>query len=165
MKPIQDYFKKSTKKSGKSVGKTKKKSLDLVAKEEKNNDNDSEFPDLETFKKQLLSWRKMLDDVVEHSTFTLIHQKVKERYAKEKCYPPPEMIFNAFNVTHLQDLKIIIVGQDPYIKPGQAMGLCFSVPKGIKVPPSLKNMYKCLDKDVNIKSNLNNNRFYNSKSW
>jgi uracil-DNA glycosylase len=162
MKPIQDYFKKSTKKTTKSTPKKKQKSLDLVAKKETPNDDSSDFPDLETFKGQLLSWRKMLDDVIEHSTFTSIHQKVKQRYATEKCYPPPEMIFNAFNVTHLKDLKIIIVGQDPYIKPGQAMGLCFSVPKGIKIPPSLRNMYKCLDKDVNIKGNSNKIRFYNS---
>ena len=58
------------------------------------------------------------------------------------CYPPRHLIFNAFKTTQFKDLKAVIVGQDPYIKEGEAMGLCFSIPKIVKVPPSLKNIYK-----------------------
>jgi uracil-DNA glycosylase len=63
-------------------------------------------------------------------------------------YPPVPLIFNAFKTTPFSSLKVVIVGQDPYIKPGEAMGLSFSVPAGIVVPPSLKNIYKCLEATI-----------------
>ncbi|AXP09173.1 uracil-DNA glycosylase [Campylobacter hepaticus] len=65
-------------------------------------------------------------------------------------YPPANLIFNAFNLCPLKKLKIVIIGQDPYHQANQAMGLSFSVPKGIKIPPSLKNIYKELQNDLNI---------------
>ena len=67
-----------------------------------------------------------------------------------KCYPPPNLIFNAFKLSNLKKLKVVIVGQDPYHQPGQAMGLCFSVPRTQPAPPSLKNIYKCINADKNI---------------
>lgn len=65
-------------------------------------------------------------------------------------YPPPHLIFNAFRQTPFSKIKVVIVGQDPYIKENEAMGLSFSVPKGTKVPPSLKNIYHALDADSKI---------------
>lgn len=68
-----------------------------------------------------------------------MNQKFDNYY---EIYPPPELIFNAFNFFNFNQLKVVIIGQDPYINPGQAMGLSFSVPKGITIPPSLRNIYK-----------------------
>ncbi len=76
---------------------------------------------------------------------------VKKEYSSVTCFPPEEQIFNAYKQAHFKDIKVVIVGQDPYIKPGEAMGMCFSVNQGIKVPPSLKNIYKALENDKDIK--------------
>lgn len=67
-----------------------------------------------------------------------------------KIYPPGKLIFNAFNLTPFQKVRVVILGQDPYHNPGEAMGLCFSVPKGVRIPPSLKNIYKEQASDVQI---------------
>ncbi|MBG5882726.1 uracil-DNA glycosylase [Providencia alcalifaciens] len=72
----------------------------------------------------------------------------KERASGKVIYPPQEDVFNAFRYTELADIKIVILGQDPYHGPGQAHGLSFSVRPGIKAPPSLVNMYKELEKDI-----------------
>lgn len=73
----------------------------------------------------------------------------KKIYGKHlACYPPPELILNAFNHFDVADTKVIILGQDPYIRKGQAMGLSFSVPEGTPLPPSLKNIYIELQKDL-----------------
>ena len=69
-----------------------------------------------------------------------------------KVYPPKDLIFNAFKVTSWDNLKIVVIGQDPYPNIGEAMGLSFSVPKNIKTPKSLINIYKCLNKDEKIKN-------------
>jgi len=66
---------------------------------------------------------------------------VRQEYATTECYPPGGRIFNAFAQTPFDDVKVVILGQDPYHEPGQAMGLCFSVPDGVALPPSLKNIY------------------------
>lgn len=67
-----------------------------------------------------------------------------------QIYPPKDMIFNAFKTTPLQNVKVVIVGQDPYHQPGQAHGLCFSVMKPVPPPPSLKNIYKNLESDKKL---------------
>jgi len=67
-----------------------------------------------------------------------------------QIYPPENLIFNAFQKTPFKDLKVLIVGQDPYINENEAMGLCFSIPKGTKVPPSLKNIYLALENDSKV---------------
>lgn len=69
---------------------------------------------------------------------------VREKMIKEQLTPPPELIFNAFRLCDLNNTKVVLLGQDPYINPGEAMGLSFSVPKGKKIPPSLRNIYNCL---------------------
>ena len=70
--------------------------------------------------------------------------------------PNKELIFNAFNYFDLHDLKVVIIGQDPYINKEQAMGLSFSVPNNVKLPPSLKNIYKCIENTCDIKMDYNN---------
>jgi uracil-DNA glycosylase len=71
-----------------------------------------------------------------------------EKNAGKKIYPPEEDIFNAFNLTPFNKVKVVIIGQDPYHGAGQAHGLCFSVKRGVKAPPSLKNIYKELQDDI-----------------
>ena len=75
---------------------------------------------------------------------------VKDEYSKYVVYPPADDIFNAFHFTPLKDVKVLILGQDPYHEEGQAHGLCFSVKKGIEIPPSLVNIYKELKDDMGI---------------
>src|SRR5262245_58086369 len=76
----------------------------------------------------------------------------KERAASKIIFPLERDIFNAFHLTPLSTVKAVIIGQDPYHGPGQANGLCFSVNKGVKLPPSLKNIYKELEADCHIPS-------------
>lgn len=80
----------------------------------------------------------------EHLVSTLKQKKL----AGTTIYPPGPFIFNAYNSTMPDDVKVVLIGQDPYHNEGEAMGLSFSVPKGIKIPPSLKNIYKELTNDV-----------------
>lgn len=74
----------------------------------------------------------------------------KEKKQGKQIYPPGDLIFNAFNSTPLDKVKVVILGQDPYHGPGQAHGLCFSVLPGVQIPPSLKNIYKELKSDLGI---------------
>ena len=87
---------------------------------------------------------------MKNPSFRTLFSYVKGEYEKTVCYPPRNLIFNAFKHVPFSKLKVVIVGQDPYIKEGEAMGLCFSIPKTVKVPPSLKNIYKALEKDPNV---------------
>ena len=75
---------------------------------------------------------------------------VKEEYAENSCFPAPDQIFEAFNLCAFEDLKVVIIGQDPYHGEGQAHGLCFSVNDGVKHPPSLKNIFKEIESDLSI---------------
>jgi uracil-DNA glycosylase len=75
---------------------------------------------------------------------------LSEKKAGKTIYPPGPLIFNAFNQTPFESVKVVILGQDPYHNPGEAMGLCFSVPRGIKVPPSLVNIYKEIKSSLGI---------------
>jgi uracil-DNA glycosylase len=89
------------------------------------------------------SWKIALDPVFQKPYFGLIKQYLEDaKQAGTTIYPPGPLIFNAFNKTPFDAVKVVILGQDPYHKPGEAMGLCFSVPKGVKIPPSLVNIYK-----------------------
>jgi len=95
------------------------------------------------------SWREVLKDEFEQPYF----QKIAAFLRKEKAvgkviYPPGTLIFNAFDTTPFQKVKVVVLGQDPYHNPGEAMGLCFSVPKGKRTPPSLINIYKELKTDL-----------------
>lgn len=87
------------------------------------------------------SWRRRLAAEFEKPYFVELVAFVRQEYAAGPCYPPGGKIFNAFNTTPFEDVKVVILGQDPYHEPGQAMGLSFSVPEGVMLPPSLRNIY------------------------
>jgi len=95
------------------------------------------------------SWREVLKEEFEQPYFQKIAIFLKKEKATGKViYPPGPLIFNAFNTTPFPNVKVVVLGQDPYHNPGEAMGLCFSVPKGKRTPPSLQNIYKELKTDL-----------------
>jgi len=98
------------------------------------------------------SWHTILDKEFVKSYFLNIRSKLTKEYKEKKIHPHPSKIFNAFNKTPFDDVKVVILGQDPYHGPNQAHGLCFSVESGIKIPPSLKNIFKELQDDICIKT-------------
>lgn len=98
------------------------------------------------------SWRNHLVDEFAKSYMQSLKVFLQhEKQAQKIIYPHSDLIFNAFNLTPFDEVKVVIIGQDPYHGPHQAHGLCFSVLPGVKVPPSLKNIYKELQSDLNIK--------------
>lgn len=97
------------------------------------------------------SWKAVLAEEFRQPYFAAIKSfLVQEKQAGKTIYPPGPLIFNAFNHTPFDQVKVVILGQDPYHNPGEAMGLCFSVPKGKKVPPSLVNIYKEIHRDLGL---------------
>lgn len=96
------------------------------------------------------SWKNILQSEFEKPYFENLTSFVKNEYSKHTCYPKGSDIFAAFDFCALEDLKVVILGQDPYHGVGQANGLCFSVHEGIAHPPSLINIFKEIEKDVNI---------------
>lgn len=94
------------------------------------------------------SWKQLLAEEFEKEYFTRLTNFVREEYKTRKIYPPAKLIFNAFDQCPYDNLKIVILGQDPYHGPGQAHGLCFSVNDGVDFPPSLRNIFKELKNDV-----------------
>ena len=89
-----------------------------------------------------LTWDEFLSETWELDYGKRLRAFIREEYAKGVCYPPREKMFDAFKKCPLMKTKVVLIGQDPYPNPGQAMGLCFSVPKGVALPPSLRNIYK-----------------------
>ena len=97
------------------------------------------------------SWKAMLADEFSKPYFAVIKDfLVQERQAGKTVFPPGQLIFNAFNQTPFDAVKVVLIGQDPYHNPGEAMGLSFSVPRGVRVPPSLANIYRELHDDVGL---------------
>jgi uracil-DNA glycosylase len=98
------------------------------------------------------SWKNILKNEFNKSYFKELTSFVKLEYEKHKCYPKEEDIFAAFDFCSFDDLKVVIIGQDPYHEENQANGLCFSVKDEIKHPPSLKNIFKeiCIDLNQEI---------------
>lgn len=94
------------------------------------------------------AWKKALEEEFSKPYFEKIAQFVAEERKKGAVHPPADKVFEALNVTPLDKVKVVILGQDPYHEPGQAHGLSFSVLPGVKPPPSLKNMYKELATDI-----------------
>lgn len=92
-----------------------------------------------------------------------LHAFLNEEYQKYTVYPPRNLMFRAFQLTPLHQVKVVIIGQDPYHEPGQAMGLCFSVPEGIDLPPSLVNIYKEIENNYSIKMHQNGDLTYLAK--
>ncbi len=95
-------------------------------------------------------WKELLADQFAAPYFPELKNFLLEDKSKFRIYPPGKLIFNAFNLTPAAKVKVVILGQDPYHGAGQAHGLCFSVPPGVKPPPSLVNIYKELNSDLNL---------------
>jgi len=95
-------------------------------------------------------WRPYLQAEVSQSYFKDLSRALTLAYKNRLVYPSQENIFNAFTLTSLQNIKVVILGQDPYHGEGQAHGLSFSVPDGVKIPPSLRNIYKELAADTGV---------------
>ena len=96
------------------------------------------------------SWKKLLGAEFEKPYMKELEATLEKEYESKTIYPKPENIFAAFNLTPFHKIKVVIIGQDPYHGPNQAHGLCFSVLKGVKIPPSLVNIYKELESDLGI---------------
>ena len=94
------------------------------------------------------AWAKALNAEFHKEYYRKLYAFVKEEYAKAVVYPPADKLFTALHHTPLDKVKVVILGQDPYHEPGQAMGMSFSVPQGIDIPPSLRNIYKEIHDDV-----------------
>jgi len=94
------------------------------------------------------SWKQLLSAEFEKEYFVQLANFVKSEYKQHAVYPPAKNIFSAFDYCKFHDLKVVILGQDPYHGPGQANGLCFSVNDGIQKPPSLQNIFKELKSDI-----------------
>ncbi|NNM22154.1 MAG: uracil-DNA glycosylase [Flavobacteriaceae bacterium] len=103
------------------------------------------------------SWQEELNGEFEKPYFMELIQFVRDEYNKNTCYPPGKKIFAAFDHTPFEEVKVIVLGQDPYHGPGQANGLCFSVADGVAVPPSLQNMFKEIEDDLGRKSSKTGN--------
>jgi len=96
------------------------------------------------------SWKLQLQDQFEQPYWSSLSAFVKEEYAAGHCCPPGRDIFRAFDLTPFDDVKVVILGQDPYHTPGAAQGFCFSVPDGNRPQPSLQNIFKELGEDVGV---------------
>lgn len=92
-------------------------------------------------------WAKALEPEFQKDYYKKLFQFVGQEYSSTAIYPPGNDIFNAFHLTPLSNVKVVIIGQDPYHEPGQAHGLSFSVKPGVDIPPSLQNIYKELQDD------------------
>jgi uracil-DNA glycosylase len=103
------------------------------------------------------SWRLRLKDEFEKDYFIKLAEFVKNEYKNGPVYPPGGLIFNALNLCPFDNVKAVIIGQDPYHGPGQAHGLCFSVKDGVDFPPSLKNIFKEIEMDIGIKRPVSGN--------
>ena len=96
------------------------------------------------------SWEKQLKNVFENLKFIKLTEFVRKEYRTQKCYPPGKLIFEAFNRCPLDNLKVVILGQDPYHGENQAHGLAFSVEEGVKHPPSLINIFREIEDDISV---------------
>ena len=93
-------------------------------------------------------WKAILSEEFEKPYFKNLVEFVKSEYTTTKCFPPGKLIFSAFNHTPFENVKVVIIGQDPYHGPGQAHGLCFSVGDDVAIPPSLKNIFEEIRTDI-----------------
>ena len=103
------------------------------------------------------SWKKLLSSEINAPYFADLLHFLADEKKSHRIFPPEKEIFNAFNLTPLEKIKVVIIGQDPYHGIGQAHGLCFSVNDGVKFPPSLKNIFKELQSDLDIQIPLSGN--------
>lgn len=100
------------------------------------------------------TWNEFFKQIESKPYCGTLHDFLDKEYSSHECYPPRELLFNAFKLTPLSNVKVVIVGQDPYHEPYQAMGLSFSVPKGVRVPPSLINIYKEIQQEYGVSMDM-----------
>jgi len=93
-------------------------------------------------------WQSILSEELQKPYFDDLLQAVEKEYQESVCFPPKDLIFSAFNYCNFSNLKLVIIGQDPYHGVGEANGLCFSVNDGVKIPPSLRNIYREINDDL-----------------
>ena len=103
------------------------------------------------------SWLKILENEMGKKYFQDLIYFIKNQYVDKICYPPSDLIFSAFNHCSLDNIKVVIIGQDPYHGPNQANGLCFSVDSKLKNPPSLINIFKEISDNLNCEIRQNGN--------
>ena len=94
------------------------------------------------------SWQQHLGEEFDKPYFEALAAFVRSEYARTTCYPPGNLIFNAFNLCPFDRVKVVLIGQDPYHEPGQAQGLCFTVNAGAQFPPPLVNIFKAIQSDI-----------------
>lgn len=97
-----------------------------------------------------MEWKDVFQSIKEENDFTGLESTLEEKYSTGKVFPPREQIYTAFELTSFENVRVVILGQDPYHGEGQSHGLAFSVNEGVKIPPSLRNMYKELEDDLGI---------------
>lgn len=97
-----------------------------------------------------MTWKEVLEPIKSSKYFEILWKKVKEQYASSKCFPPKNLIFRAIELTPFDEIKVVVIGQDPYHNDFQANGLCFSVSDKVAAPPSLKNIFTELKDDLGI---------------
>lgn len=102
------------------------------------------------------SWKELLQREFDQDYFVKLTEFVKSEYQKSIVYPPPKFIFRAFELTPFEKVKVVILGQDPYHGKGQANGLCFAVNHGVRLPPSVQNIYKEIESDLGRQSSYPN---------
>lgn len=107
-------------------------------------------------------WKEALQEFFATDAWQNLSAFIREEYKNKKVYPNPKDIFKAFTLTPFSQVKVVILGQDPYHGAGQAEGLCFSVPLGVPLPPSLQNIYKEIESDLGIKKDFKNGHL---ESW
>lgn len=106
------------------------------------------------------TWNDFFESIKEKSYSKELHEFLNHEYSCHVCYPPRQQVFNAFSLTPLNKVKVVIIGQDPYHEPCQAMGLAFSVPEGVVLPPSLVNIYKEISLEYNVPLSHNGDLSY-----
>ena len=102
------------------------------------------------------TWEELFEEIKEKDYAKKINTILNQEYATHTIFPPRNMMFNAFKYTPLKAVKVVIIGQDPYHEDHQAMGLSFSVPKGVVLPPSLINIFKEIENNFGYKMNYSN---------
>ena len=96
-------------------------------------------------------WQEIINSQKEEEYFKKLKLFLIEEYSKKEIYPEKKNIFKAFEYVDISDVKVVLLGQDPYHQKGQAQGLSFSVPSNVKIPPSLRNIYKEIENDLGVK--------------
>lgn len=102
-----------------------------------------------------MTWKEVLAPIKNSDYFKGLWSTVQQEYRSKKCFPPKEQIFRALELTSFDEVKVVILGQDPYHGDFQANGLCFSVSNKVAAPPSLRNIFKELEDDLGIRKNSN----------